>query len=78
MALGSMDLVVAARGGGFGGIIRWFIQVVIYDICITTISEVFGVSRLVSCFIFLGVLLAISGIGYVLRNKTSGHADADD
>lgn len=69
--------LLAARGGGFGPIIRWFIQVVIYDICVTTISEVFGVSRLVALFIFLGILMAIGGIGYVARNRMSSQADAD-
>ncbi|MBL9170005.1 MAG: hypothetical protein JNN07_19885 [Verrucomicrobiales bacterium] len=66
----------AARGGGFiSQMIRWFIMVAIYDICIGTIAEVLGVSRLVACFIFLGVLLAISGIGYIIRQKMSTPAD---
>jgi uncharacterized membrane protein len=75
-----MDSVVgllAARGGGIGSIVRWFIQVVIYDICVTTISEVFGVPRLVALFIFLGILLAIGALSYVLRNRMSSQADAD-
>ncbi len=55
--------------------IRWFIMVAIYDICIGTIAEVLGVSRLVACFIFLGILLAISGIGYIVRQKMSTPAD---
>jgi len=66
-----------ARGGGIGGIVRWFIQIVIYDICVTTISEVFGVSRLVALFIFLGILLAIGAGSYMLRNRMSSRADAD-
>ena len=56
--------LLAARGGGIGMMVRWFIQIVIYDICVTTISEVFGVSRLVSLFIFLGILLAIGFASY--------------
>lgn len=68
--------VLAARGG-LGGIVRWFIQIVIYDICITGIQDVLGVSRMVALFIFLGILLVISGVGYVLRKKMSGSADAD-
>lgn len=76
MSNSSLFPVLAARGG-FGGIVRWFIQVVIYDICVTTISEVLGVSRLVALFIFLGILLVISFVGYMLRKKMSGHADAD-
>lgn len=69
--------LLAARGGGFGPIIRWFIQVVIYDICVTTISDVLGVPRIVALFIFLGILLAIGGVAYVLRNRMSSPADAD-
>ncbi len=60
-----------------GGIIRWFIQVVIYDICITGLQETLGVSRMVACFIFLGSLLLISIGGYLLRKKMSGQADSD-
>jgi uncharacterized membrane protein len=63
--------------GGFGGIIRWFIQIVIYDICITTIQDVLGVSRMVALFIFLGIMLAIAAVGYIIRKKMSGQADAD-
>ena len=46
--------------------IQWFIRIVIYDICI---------SRFVALFIFLGILLALGGVGYVLRNKMSSQAD---
>ena len=64
------------RGGGFiGDMIRWFIMVAIYDICIGTIASVLGVSRLVACFIFLGILLLISFIGYIVRQKMSPPAD---
>lgn len=66
----------AARGGGFvSQMIRWFIMVAIYDICIGTLAEILGVSRLVACFIFLGILLAISAIGYVMRQKMSTPVD---
>ena len=69
--------VIGARGGGMGGIVRWFIQIVIYDICVTTIAEVLGVSRLVALLIFLGILLGIAFVGYLMRKKMSGQADAD-
>lgn len=69
--------VLAARGGGIGGIVRWFIQIVIYDICITGIQDVLGVSRMVALFIFLGILLLITFIGYLLRKKMSSQADSD-
>jgi len=69
--------VLAARGGGIGGIVRWFIQIVIYDICITGIQDILGVSRMVALFIFLGILLLITFAGYLLRKKMSGQADAD-
>lgn len=66
----------ARRGGGFiGNMIRWFIMVAIYDICIGTIADVLGVSRMVACFIFIGILLLISGVGYVVRQKMSPPAD---
>lgn len=66
----------ARRGGGFiGEMIRWFIMVAIYDICIGAIASVLGVSRLVACLIFLGILLLISFIGYIVRQKMSPPAD---
>lgn len=55
--------------------IRWFIMVAIYDICIGTIASVLGVSRIVACFIFLGILGVISFAGYVLRQRMSTPAD---
>jgi hypothetical protein len=70
------QLPLAKRGGGFiGDMIRWFIMVAIYDICIGTIASVLGVSRLVACFIFLGILIAISFGGYILRQRMSPPAD---
>lgn len=66
----------ARRGGGFiGDMIRWFIMVAIYDICIGTIASVLGVSRLVACFIFLGILGVIAFAGYAIRQKMSPSAD---
>ncbi len=66
----------ARRGGGFvGDMIRWFIMVAIYDICIGGIANVLGVSRMVACFIFLGILLVISFVGYMVRQKMSPPAD---
>ncbi len=59
------------RGGGIGRLVSFFIRVVIYDICITTISEVLGVSRFVALFIFLGILIAISIGGYILKQRMS-------
>jgi hypothetical protein len=60
---------------GFGDIIGWFIRVVIYDIIVTSISDLLGVPRIVALFIFLGLLLAISAGGYVLRQRSSAPAD---
>jgi hypothetical protein len=66
----------AARGGGFiGQMIRWFIMVAIYDICIGTIASVLGVSRLVACFIFIGILLLISLAGFLIRKKMARPVD---
>lgn len=67
----AMSLILARGGGGFGRLIGWFIRIVIYDICITGISDVFGVSRMVALFIFLGILAAISFGGYVLKQRVS-------
>ena len=62
----------AARGGGFiGNMIGWFIRVVIYDICISTIQEVLGVSRFVALLIFLGILAAIAVGGYFLKQRVA-------
>jgi uncharacterized membrane protein len=68
-------MVLYRRGGFFGNIIGWFIRVVIYDICVSTIEEVFGVSRLIAIFIFLGILLLISAGGYVFKQKISKGVD---
>ncbi|MCC9601402.1 hypothetical protein LOC67_12675 [Stieleria sp. JC731] len=67
-----------ARRGGLGSIVGWFIRVVIYDICITGISDILGVPRMVALFIFLGILGVIAFVGYMLQNKyASGTADND-
>lgn len=50
-------------------------MVAIYDIAIGTIASVLGVSRMVAVFIFLGVLLLITFIGYIVRQKMSPPAD---
>lgn len=64
------------RGGGFiGEMIRWFIMVAIYDICIGAIAEIFGVSRFIAVFIFLGILLVGSFVAYAMRQKMSVPAD---
>ena len=60
---------------GLGDIVGWFIRVVIYDIIVTSISDLLGVPRIVALFIFLGILLAISAGGYILRQRTAGGAD---
>ena len=57
--------------GGIGRLVGFFIRVVIYDICITGISDIFHVSRMVALFIFLGILGAISIGGYVLKQRMS-------
>jgi len=63
--------LLAARGGGswIGSMIGWFIRIVIYDICITGIQDLLGVSRWVAMFIFLGILLAIAFVGYLLKQR---------
>lgn len=60
---------------GLGDIVGWFIRVIIYDIIVTSITEIFGVSRMVALFMFLGVLLAISAVGYVIKQRNSPGAD---
>lgn len=62
-------ILIAARGGGLGGLVSWLIRVVIYDICVTTIAEVLGVSRIVALFIFLGILTVVAAVGYVAKQK---------
>ena len=69
--------LLAARGG-MGSIVSWLIRVVIYDICITTIADVFHVPRIVALFIFLGILLGISFVGYMMKQKYAGHVDDED
>jgi hypothetical protein len=73
--LQGLSLIQNRKGGFFSEMIGWFIRVVIYDICVTTIQEVFGVSRFVAIFIFLGVLLVIGLGGYIFKQKTSKGVD---
>jgi hypothetical protein len=71
--------VLLARGrGGFGSIVGWLIRVVIYDICITTISDVLHVPRIVALFIFLGILAVIAFAGYLLKSKYASNVEDDD
>ena len=32
---------------------------------------------MVALFIFLGIMLAVAAVGYIIRKKMSGQADAD-
>ena len=57
--------------GGLGEIFRWFFRILIYDIIVTSIAEVLGVSRLVALFIFLGGMLVVGAIGYIVKQKYS-------
>ena len=68
-------LTLAARGGGLSSIIGWFIRVVIYDICITGISDVLHVPRMVALFIFLGILAVISLVGYIVQQRYAGDVE---
>ena len=52
-----------------------FIRWIIYDICVTGISDIFGVSRMVALFIFLGIGLAVSAGIYLMKQKSSRGAD---
>ena len=63
-----MNAILFGRGG-LGGIVSWFIRIVIYDICITGISEILGVPRVVALFIFLGILAAIAFGGYIMKQR---------
>ena len=72
------SMALLARRGGLGSIVSWFIRIVIYDICITGISEVLGVSRMVALFIFLGILGVIAFGGYLMQNKYASSTRTDD
>ena len=67
--------LLAARGGGIGSFVGLFIKWIIFDICVTTISEVLGVPRLAALFIFLGILVAISIGGYFLKQRVAPGVD---
>ena len=69
MRLQKSSLLVAR--GGLGEIFRWFFRILIYDIIVTSIAEVLGVSRLVALFIFLGGMLIVGAIGYIMKQKYS-------
>ena len=62
-------------GGLISGMIRWFIMIAIYDICIGGIANLLGVSRLVAAVIFIGILLGISAIGYLVKQRVSPGID---
>lgn len=64
-----------ARGGFAGEMFRWFFRILIYDIVVTSIAEVLGVSRLVALFIFLGGMIVVGIIGYVLKQRMSPGVD---
>jgi hypothetical protein len=66
---------IIARGGFLSGIVSWFIRVVIYDICVTTIQDVLGVSRMVALFIFLGIMLVIGFVGYLIKQRSGASLD---
>lgn len=68
-------LLLAAKGGGLGPIIGWFIRVVIYDICITGISDTLHVPRMVALFIFLGILAVISFVAYLVQQRSAGNIE---
>jgi hypothetical protein len=67
--------LLAARGGALGGIVQWFIRVLIYDIIVTSIAEFLGVSRLVALFIFLGGLMLVGAVGYFMKQRMSPGVD---
>lgn len=69
------NMFLIGRRGGLGSIVGWFVRVVIYDICVTTIAEVLGVPRLVALFIFLGILGAIALGGYILKQRMAPGID---
>jgi len=71
----TMPRPAARRGGFVGDIFRWLIMVAIYDIAITGLAELLGVSRLVAIFIFLGLLFLGGFAAYVMRQSASTRAD---
>lgn len=71
LSLSNSNFTAKRRGGFVGRMVGWFIRVVIYDICITTIQQVLGVSRFTALFIFLGIVGAIAFGGYMMRRRSS-------
>lgn len=67
----SRGLLLGFRRGGLGSIVGWFIRIVIYDICITGISDILGVPRMVALFIFLGILAVVALGGYILKQRVA-------
>lgn len=65
------NLTLLGARGGLGSIVGWFIRVVIYDICITGISDILGVSRMVALFIFLGILAVIAFGSYMIKQRVA-------
>jgi hypothetical protein len=68
------SMMILGRGG-FGQIFQWFFRVLIYDIIVTSIAEVLGVPRIVALFIFLGIMLVIGVVGYIIKQRVSPGVD---
>jgi hypothetical protein len=68
-------LLLARGRNPLSSIVGWFIRVVIYDICITGISDVLHVPRMVALFIFLGILAVIAFGGYLVQQKYAGDVE---
>jgi len=67
--------LLGRRGGGISRMVGWFIRIVIYDICITGIADLLGVSRMAALFIFLAILAGIAFGGYLLKTNYAGDAE---
>jgi hypothetical protein len=63
------NYLVGLRRNFIGEMVGWFIRIVIYDICITGISEILGVSRMVALFIFLACLAVLSFTAYMFKQR---------
>lgn len=75
MNLMKFNPLIGRRGGGLGSIVGWFIRIVIYDICVTAIADIFGVSRMVALFIFLGILAVVAFSGYMFKQRLATGVD---
>lgn len=65
-----MQILLARRSGrGAGRLFNWFFRILIWNMIIGGLANILDVSRMVAFFILLGIILAITLVGFILRRR---------